>query len=102
MYEDLEAKGMRVTAVPGAVFRGCLVAEGRVDGWLFAGAGAHDIAAIKVIIEEAGGRVTDITGSEQRYDRPLNGAIISNGAIHDELVAAVKKYGVEKYMSLKR
>ncbi len=51
---------------------------------------AHDIAAIKLIVEEAGGKVTDLEGNEQRYDRPINGAVMSNGLIHDELLDLVR------------
>jgi myo-inositol-1(or 4)-monophosphatase len=67
----------------------CLVAWGRYEACVFAGTTGKnvDIAAIKVIVEEAGGKVTDIQGNEQRYDTDINGAIISNGKIHEELVA---------------
>lgn len=30
-------------------------------------------------------------GNEQRYDRPVNGALISNGLIHDQLVTLAKQ-----------
>lgn len=42
----------------------------------------EDIAAAKVIIEEAGGRVTDLNGNEQSYLGETNGAIMSNGLLH--------------------
>lgn len=51
-----------------------------------------DIAALKVIVEEAGGKVTDIFDNEQRYDKDINGAIISNGKVHSEVVSVLKKY----------
>ncbi|MCX4365479.1 MAG: inositol monophosphatase [Bacilli bacterium] len=50
-----------------------------------------DIAAVKVIVEEAGGKVTDLFGDEQRYDRDINGAIVSNGVVHEEAINAIKK-----------
>ncbi len=50
-----------------------------------------DIAAVKVIVEEAGGKVTDLFGNEQRYDCDINGAIISNSIVHDEVVEVIKK-----------
>lgn len=50
-----------------------------------------DIAAVKIIVEEAGGKVTDLFGNEQRYDKDINGAIISNSVIHDEVVRVVKE-----------
>ncbi len=78
--------GVKVIQSYGAVFKGCLVAEGSLDGRIFLHSGAHDIAAIKLIIEEAGGKVTDLEGKEQRYDRQINGAVMSNGHIHEELL----------------
>ena len=51
-----------------------------------------DIAAVKVIVEEAGGKVTNFWGEEQRYDTDIDGAIISNGLVHDEIVELIKNY----------
>ena len=51
-----------------------------------------DIAAVKVIVEEAGGKVTDLFGNEQKYDQDINGAIISNGVTHDIVVKTANKY----------
>ena len=55
-----------------------------------------DIAAVKVIVEEAGGKVTDLFGNEQRYDEDINGAVISNGKVHNEVIETIKKYLVDK------
>ena len=49
-----------------------------------------DIAAVKIIVEEAGGKVTDFFGNEQRYDTDINGAVISNGVVHDEVIKTIK------------
>lgn len=68
------------------------VALGQFVGTVFGHPSAHDIAAIKIIVEEAGGKVTDLFGNEQRYDQPIKGAIISNGKVHDELTALVKDF----------
>jgi fructose-1,6-bisphosphatase/inositol monophosphatase family enzyme len=59
---------------------------------VFPGTTVWDIAAVKVIVEEAGGRVTDIDGLDQRYDRSINGALISNGHAHEELVQLVGRH----------
>ena len=50
------------------------------------------MAAAKVIIEEAGGKVTDLFGNEQRYDESINGCVLSNGIVHDEVIEVIKKY----------
>lgn len=54
-----------------------------------------DIAAAKVIVEEAGGKVTNLLGEEQRYDTDIKGAIVSNGKVHNEVIEAIKKYYTE-------
>ena len=46
---------------------------------------------MKIIVEEAGGRVTDLFGNAQRYDGDINGAIISNGVVHEEVLSAIRK-----------
>jgi fructose-1,6-bisphosphatase/inositol monophosphatase family enzyme len=88
-----------ISTIPGNVFKASLVTQGLMDAFVFPGRGAHDIAAEKLIIEEAGGKVTSLEGQEQRYDRPIRGAVVSNGGpIHDVLIAHLKDYGVEDYL----
>jgi fructose-1,6-bisphosphatase/inositol monophosphatase family enzyme len=97
-FDSLAASGAKPLIVPGNVFRSALVADGFIDGHVFPGRSAHDIAAAKVIVEAAGGKVTDLNGEEQRYDGAIYGAIISNGRIHDELVEHMKTFGAENYV----
>lgn len=78
----------------GSIIRACMcVATGDFTCCIFPGTKGKncDIAAVKVIVEEAGGRVTDLFGNEQRYDEEINGALISNGIVHDELVKSAKE-----------
>lgn len=53
-----------------------------------------DTCAPQIILEEAGGRMTDIFGVPLRYDlrdvQNHNGILASNGASHDKAVAALK------------
>jgi len=64
-----------------------LVAEGVVDGTMDAvGVSEWDLAAIQVIVEEAGGRFSDFAGVP-RIDSGT--AVSSNGLLHAELLAAV-------------
>ena len=70
------------------------VARGDFNFVLFPGT-VHkncDIAAAKVIVEEAGGKVTNLFGENERYDRTINGAVISNGAVHEELLSVIAKH----------
>jgi histidinol-phosphatase len=64
-----------------------LVAEGSVDGAIDAvGVSEWDLAAVQVIVEEAGGRFSDFAG-RPRIDSGT--AITSNGLLHDALLTAV-------------
>lgn len=81
----IRSQGNHLSHVGGGVFKCMMIAQGYADGFIFPFDGAHDIAAAKLIVEEAGGLVTDLDGNEQRYDKPLNGAIISNGRVAEQL-----------------
>lgn len=79
----------------GSVVRAAsLVASGKIEVAVFSGTKGKfmDIAAAKIIVEEAGGKVTDLFGDEQRYDRDIKGAVISNGVCHQQVVVALKKH----------
>src|SRR5580693_1154003 len=60
-----------------------LVAEGAVDAAAEPAVSVWDIAAIQVIVHEAGGRFTDLSG----VARPDGGSAVStNGHLHDEVL----------------
>lgn len=83
----------------GSVIRACLcVATGEFTCAIFPGTKHKncDIAAIKVIVEEAGGKVTDLFGNEQRYDKDINGAIIANKVVYDKVLDAINKFVSKK------
>jgi histidinol-phosphatase len=64
-----------------------LVAEGAADGAVDAvGVSEWDLAAVQVIVEEAGGRFSDFSGAS-RIDSGT--ALSSNGLLHEELLAAL-------------
>ena len=79
----------------GSVAHGAiLVANGKISGVIFPGTvhGNCDIAASKLIVEEAGGKVTNFYGENQRYDQDIDGAIITNGKLHDKILQKINKY----------
>ena len=94
LYDSIKELGKKTYFVGvGSVIRACMcIATGDFNLAIFPGT-THkncDIAAAKVIVEASGGKVTDLFGNEQRYDRDINGAVISNGKVHDEVVAVLK------------
>jgi histidinol-phosphatase len=66
---------------------GLLVAAGMLDAVALYGGGPWDHAALAVIVEEAGGRFTDLSG-DARID--TRGAVFSNGHLHRDLVAVLR------------
>jgi histidinol-phosphatase len=63
-----------------------LVAEGAVDVAAEPEVSLWDVAAIQVIVEEAGGRFTDLSGAA----RPDGGSAVStNGVLHDLVLTAL-------------
>ena len=57
--------------------------QGRAEAWIEAGVQPWDIAGLRVLIEEAGGRLTDLTTAA---GWPPISVVASNPALHDELV----------------
>ena len=61
-----------------------LVASGRVDAVVEAAISIWDIAAISVIVREAGGKVTDIRGQDITKD--TESMVATNGILHDTVL----------------
>lgn len=68
----------------------CYVAAGRFEARIEGFINEWDVAAGSLILELAGGRMTDFSGNENRW----NGreVFVSNGKIHDELLNLLKKH----------
>lgn len=96
IFDVVKELGKKVWFVDlGSVIRASMcVANGEFCFTIFPGTiGKYcDLAAVKVIVEEAGGKVTDLFGNNQMYDKNINGAIISNNITHSEVVNTIKKY----------
>ena len=64
------------------------VAAGRIESYVASGQHSWDMAGGILIVEEAGGKVTDIEGHP--YTMGTREWLISNGALHDTLVEFLK------------
>lgn len=97
VFEELKNK-TRLNDIGSITRASCCVATGDYSLAIFTGTEHKhcDIAAVKVIVDEAGGKVTDLFGNEQRYDKSIKGALISNGLVHNEVVDVIKKYIIEE------
>ena len=63
-----------------------LVAEGSVDVALDPVLAPWDIAAVQIIVEEAGGRATSVSGERGIH---VGGLVSSNGLLHEEVLRAL-------------
>lgn len=91
LFKVLEDKGVKTIKPCSIIYPTALVAAGELLATIFPNDTVHDAAAIKIIVEEAGGKVTDLFGNDQRYDQQIKGFIASNGLVHDQLVDEVEK-----------
>jgi len=84
--QTLFDRKIQLAIFSGAVAKGVRVAEGRFAGYIDEEfIGAHDVAAVHVIVESAGGTISGLHGEELDYSKPFTGVIISNGVVHEEL-----------------
>ncbi len=91
LYKDLSAKVYQTNIVHGAVFKGLMIAEGLSDGSVWGSdLTPWDMAAVKLIVEEAGGKMTNKRGGDQLFNTMLDGVVVTNGMIHDELVVITR------------
>ena len=82
-------QGVEFASFSGAVYKACLVARGKFIGFFGEGVVAHDMAAVQVVVEESGGKITDFNGNKLDYSKPFKGVIVSNGIVHDKLIKSI-------------
>jgi myo-inositol-1(or 4)-monophosphatase len=87
VFEKFIRKGIPVRRLGSAAIDLCWVAAGRFDGFYEHQLSAWDSAAGFIIVEEAGGKVTNLKGDPYNPYQP--GLIATNGLIHDEIVRIV-------------
>lgn len=87
VFEKLIRKGIPVRRLGSAAIDLCWVAAGRFDGFYEHKLAAWDSAAGFLIVEEAGGKVTDFKGDHYSHYQPH--IVATNGKIHDELLDVI-------------
>jgi myo-inositol-1(or 4)-monophosphatase len=87
VFERFIRKGVPVRRLGSAAIDLCWVATGRFDGFYEHKLSAWDSAAGFLIVEEAGGRVTDFEGNKYSPYQPH--IIATNGLIHDDLIEVI-------------
>lgn len=87
VFSKLIKKGIPVRRLGSAAIDLCWVAAGRFDGFYEHELNAWDSAAGFLMVQEAGGKVTNLKGEPYSPYHP--GIIATNGNIHDELQKVV-------------
>jgi myo-inositol-1(or 4)-monophosphatase len=87
VFEKLIRKGIPVRRLGSAATDLCWVAAGRFDGFYEHKLEAWDSAAGYLIVEEAGGKVTDYDGNKFSVYQPH--LLATNGKIHAEMLAVI-------------
>jgi myo-inositol-1(or 4)-monophosphatase len=90
--KEYAAFSVRVRAVRrmgSAVLYLAWLACGRLDGYWELRLGPWDVAAGSLLVEEAGGRITDLTGGALNLDSPS--LIASNGRVHAAILDVLRE-----------
>ena len=89
VFERFIRKGVPVRRLGSAAIDLCWVAAGRFDGFYEHKLEAWDSAAGYLMVEEAGGKVTDLNGDKfSVYQHRL---LATNGKIHNEMLDVINK-----------
>lgn len=89
MLESFGDKNMDFRSFGSAVYELLLVACAKSDAYIITSTNEWDVASGILLVEEAGGKVTDLKGDG--WDFKKNNFVISNGKLHKELLEYTKK-----------
>lgn len=87
-YAAFSLRARAVRRFGSAVLYLAWVAAGRLDGYWELTLGPWDVAAGSLLVEEAGGRVSDLQGGPLRVESPA--VVVSNGHIHHAMLTVLK------------
>jgi myo-inositol-1(or 4)-monophosphatase len=96
-YAAFSLRSHGVRRMGSAVIYLAFVAAGRIDGYWELRLGPWDVAAGALLVEEAGGRVTDLEGGKLDVDAPR--VVASNGRIHGAMLAVLEQVRGERKRS---
>lgn len=105
---ELEPFGGEWEVLPqgSTAYKLALVAAGTADAFVSRGPKSEwDVCAGMLIVEEAGGRATDLKGNAPTYNRPdpyVHGVVGAAAGLHDELIATIAALPPTRRMSRER
>lgn len=93
---EINKRNARLVSGLSVNYMGALVAIGEMSAVIFGGTSAYDNVAVKLLVEEAGGRVTNLFGDEENYSKEVKGQLASNGLVHDEILNIIENHTTAK------
>ncbi|HCZ06307.1 MAG: monophosphatase [Thermotogota bacterium] len=94
LMKVLESKIRRIRMYGTAALQGAYVAAGRTQAYLTFKANVWDVAAVQVLVEEAGGMSTDWEGNN--LDWPEGRLLFSNGLLHETILNWIEEAGLKR------
>ena len=88
LFGDFLRRARAVRRLGSAAIDLAYVAAGRFDGFWEVHLNPWDVSAGALLIEEAGGKVSNLAGGP--FDSRLGQVVVSNGRIHEEMVAIIR------------
>ena len=89
VFERMVLEGLPVRRLGSAAIDLCWVACGRFDGFWEYNLNAWDVAAGYLVLQEAGGKITDFDGAE--YNVFEKETLATNGLIHEDMLRMIRK-----------
>jgi fructose-1,6-bisphosphatase/inositol monophosphatase family enzyme len=90
VHQELENAGALLMNCCSAAYFGGLIASGEILASITTAYQIWETPAMQLIVEEAGGKATDLCGNELDYmSGKINGHIVSNGFVHDQIVKMI-------------
>jgi myo-inositol-1(or 4)-monophosphatase len=92
-WRDLLTRVQAIRQTGSAALNLCYIAAGRLDGYWERGISPWDVAAGALIVTEAGGTVTSMSGGQFRSDERQ--ILATNGLLHEELLTVVMRHAAD-------
>lgn len=89
-WRDLLTRVQAIRQTGSAALNLCYIAAGRLDGYWERGISAWDVAAGALMVQEAGGAVTNMSGGPFRSDERQ--ILATNGGIHRQLLDVIAQH----------
>lgn len=92
LWRDIFNTCVDIRRTGSAALDACYIAAGRTDIYFECCLGAWDVAAASLVVEEAGGTVTDWNGNKIRLGSDLINVAVSNGQLHSQFLDMISKH----------